>query len=95
MDMRIPDTKMYLYRSRNRLTIELRIERVLLMNSITWPMRALSAREVVVKALNKDKNDILNARLSHISKSHSKQIGQIVGNIDGDLSKMYFCETWI
>ena len=31
------------------------------MNRINWPMRALSAREVVAKALKKGKNDILHA----------------------------------
>ena len=37
-----------------------KIGRVWLMNSITWPVRELSAREIVVNALKKNKNDILH-----------------------------------
>ena len=51
-----------------------RIGRVWLMNSFNWPMRALSAREVVKKALKKGKNDILHARLGHMGETHSKKI---------------------
>ena len=63
------------------------------MNSITWPVRALSAREVIFKALKKDKNDILYARLGHISESHSKRIRSMVDDIDDDPSKICFCEA--
>ena len=65
------------------------------MNSITWPVRVLSACEVVVKALKKDKNDILHTRLGHIGESHSKQISSMVDDIDGDPSKICFCEACI
>ncbi len=37
-----------------------KIGRVWLMNSITWPVKELSARGVVVKALKKNKNDMLH-----------------------------------
>ncbi len=41
---------------------ESRIERVWLMNSITWQVKGLFACEVVVKALKKDKNNISQVR---------------------------------
>lgn len=72
-----------------------RIERVLLMNRITWPVRELWAREGVAKALKKDKNNILDAQLGYIGKSHSKQISHMVDDIDGNPTNIYFCEIGI
>ena len=65
------------------------------MHSITWLVRVLSAREVVVKALKKDKNNILHVQLSHIGESHSKQISSMVDDIDSNPSKICFCEICI
>ena len=59
LDVRTPIAKMYLHRSGKTVMTGSRIGRVWLMNSITWPVRVLLAREVVVKALKNDKNDIL------------------------------------
>ena len=72
-----------------------KIRRLWLMNSINSQVRVLLACEVVVKALKKDKNDILHAQLGQMGKSHSKRISQIVDDIDGDPSKICFCEVCI
>ncbi len=72
-----------------------RIGRLWLMNSLTWPVTVLSAFEVVVKALTKDKNNILHARLGHIGESHNKRISHMVDDIDIDPSKIWFCEACI
>ncbi len=72
-----------------------RIGRVWLMNSINQPMKALFAHEVVKKALKKCKNDILHARLGHMGKTHSKRIASMVNDIDGDPTKICFCESFI
>ena len=58
-------------------------------------MKALSACEGVKKALRKGKNDILHARLGHIGETHSKKIILIVDNINGNLTKICFCELCI
>ncbi len=50
---------------------------------------------MVKKALKKSKNDILHACLGHISKTHSKRIFSIVDDINGDPSKICFCESCI
>ena len=72
-----------------------RIGRIWLMNSINWPMRALSACEVVKRALKKGKNDILHARLGHMGETHSKRIISMVDDIDNDPTKICFCESCI
>ena len=61
VDMKTRGPKMYLHQGGKTIMTGSRIERVWLMNSTNLPMRALSAREVVAKALNKGKNDILYA----------------------------------
>lgn len=65
------------------------------MNSITWPVKALSACEIVVKASKKIKNDILHVWLGDISESHSNQISSIIDNIYDNSSKIFFCEIYI
>ncbi len=72
-----------------------RIGRVWLMNSINWPMRVLSACELVKKALKKGKNDILHAQLGHMGETNSKRIASMVNDIDGDPTKICFCESCI
>lgn len=58
-------------------------------------MKALSACKILVKALKKNKNDILYIQLGHIGKSHSKQINSMINNIDGNPSKICFCKIYI
>lgn len=58
-------------------------------------MRVLSAREVVKKALKKGKDNIFHTRLGYISETHNKRIISIIDNINGDLTKIYFCELYI
>ena len=58
-------------------------------------MRALSAREVVKKALRKGKNDILHTGLRYMGETHNKKIVSIVDDIDGNLTKICFCESYI
>ena len=65
------------------------------MNSINWPMRALSACEVVKKALKKGKNDILHTRLGHMGETYSNRIISMVDDIDDDPTKICFCESCI
>ena len=95
VDMRTTGAKMYLYRGGKKVMKGSRIGRVGLMNSINWLVRALSAREVVVKDLKKDKNDILYARLGHIGESDSKRISHMVEDIDGNSSKVCLCGAYI
>ena len=72
-----------------------KIDRVWLMNNVNWPMRTLSAHEVVKKILRKSKNNILYARLGNMGETHSKKIISMVDNIDGDPTKICFCESYI
>ncbi len=58
-------------------------------------MRALSAREVVKKTLKKGKNNILHARLGYMGETYSKRIVSMVDDIDGDPTKICFCESCI
>ncbi len=95
VDMRTIGAKMYLHQGGKIVMTESRFRRVWLMNSITWLVEALSAREVVVNGLKKDKNNILRARLGNIGESHSKQISQMVDDIDGKPSKICFCGACI
>ena len=95
VDIKTIGAKMYLHRGKKTVMTGSRIDRVWLMNNVNWPMRALSAREVVKKALRKGKNDILHARLGHMGETHSKKIISMVDNIDGDPTKICFCESCI
>ena len=70
VDMRTIGAKIYLHRGEKTVMTRSKIRQVWLMNSITWLVRAMSAREVVLKALKKDKNDILHERLGHKQISH-------------------------
>ena len=90
VDMKIRGPRMYLHRGGKTIITGSRIERVWLMNSINWPMRALYAREVVTKALKNGKNDILHARLGHMGETHGKKIISMVDDIDGDPTKICF-----
>lgn len=72
-----------------------RIGHVWLMNSVNWPVRALSVCEVVKKAWIKSKNDILHARLGHIGETHNKKIISMIDDIDKDPSKISFCKSYI
>lgn len=55
----------------------------------------MSANKVIVKALKKNKNDILYICLGYISKFYSKQISNMIDNIDSNLSKICFCKVYI
>lgn len=72
--MKTTGARMYLHREGKTVMTSSRIGRVWLMNNSNWLMRALSAQEVVKKALRKGRNDILHARLGHLGGSHSKRI---------------------
>ncbi len=87
--------KMYLHRKGKTVMTGSKIGRVWLMNSINWPMIASSAREVIKKALKKGKNDILHVRLGYMSETNSKRIASMVDDIDGDPTKICFCESCI
>lgn len=60
-----------------------------------WPVKALSAREVVKKTLKKGKNEIFHAGLRHMGETHSKKIISMVDDIHGDPNKIFFCELYI
>ena len=55
LDMRTTGTKIYLNRGGKTVMTGSRIGHVWIMNSITWSVRVLSAREIVVKTLKKTK----------------------------------------
>lgn len=69
--------------------------RVWLINNINWPVRVLSAQEVVKKALKKGNNDIIHARLGHIGETYSKTIILILDDIDKDPNKSSFYKSYI
>ena len=88
MDIKNNGAKMYLHRGKKTVMMGSKIDRVWLMNNVNWPMRTISAREVVEKDLRKGKNDILYARLEYMGETHSKKIISMVDNIDGDPTKI-------
>ena len=60
--MKAKGAKIYLKQGRKTVITGSKIQYVWLTNSITWFIRALSACEVVVRVLKKNKNNILYAR---------------------------------
>lgn len=72
--LKITGAGMYLHRSGKIVMTGSRIGRVWLMNNTHWPMKALSAREVVMKAIKKSKNDICHVRLGHLGETYSRTI---------------------
>lgn len=52
-------------------------------------MKALSAREIVIKVLEKGKNDILYVCLRHMSETH-KKFFWIIDDINNDPTKISF-----
>lgn len=74
---------------------DLKIGHIWLINSVNWPIRALSACEVVKKSLRKEKNDILHLCLMYMGKTHSKKMISMVANIDSDQTKICFCKSCI
>lgn len=70
-----------------------RIDRVWLMNSVNWPIRALFIREVVNKTLKKEKNHILYIRSGHMGETHSKRIALMIGGFDSNPTKICFYES--
>lgn len=50
---------------------------------------------MVKKTLKKGKNDIFHTCLEHMGETHIKKIILMVNDIIGDLSKIYFCESYI
>lgn len=75
--------------------IDLKIGHIWLINSINWPIRRLSTCKMIKKALKKGKNNIFYARLKYISEIHRKKIISIVDDIDSNLTKICFCESYI
>lgn len=95
VDVKTTGAGMYLHRSGKTVMIGSRIGRVWLMNNTHWPMKALSAREVVMKAIKKSKNDICHVRLGHLGETYSRTISGMVNDMDGDPSKACFCEPCV
>lgn len=58
-------------------------------------VRVLFPWKVVKKALKKRKNDVLHECLRHMGISHGKKIIFMVYDIDGDISKICFCKSYI
>lgn len=50
---------------------------------------------MVNKALKKGKNDILHIYLGYINETYNKRVISIIDDINGDPSKIYFCESYI
>lgn len=93
--MKTTGTKMYLHQGEKKVMTSSRIDCVWLINYVNWPIRALFAWEVVKKALKKGKNNILHARLGHMSKTYNKKIVLIVDNIDSNPTKICFGKSCI
>lgn len=58
-------------------------------------MRELSTKKVFKKALKKGKNDIFYAYLGQICETYSKKIILIIDDINGNLTKICFYESYI
>lgn len=75
--------------------IDSKIGCIWLINNINWPIKALSAQEIVKKALKEDKNNILHTCLRYMSETQSKRIVSIVNDIDDNQIKICFYESYI
>ncbi len=94
VDMKTTGVRICLHQGEKTVMTGSKIDRVWLMNSINWPIGALSAREVVKKCLMKSKNYILHASLRYMGETQSKRMISMVHDIDGDQTKICFCESY-